>query len=641
MTRIATAEVAFARPHPEHITNGDETGIVDGTGKLNFAGNHSKGLPHDPVTGDVDPGSYGSLLQALAAGTSRAFEQVRLGAPIGGRRKLKNPQSGLAFDTEGPDAQEMTLPPPPRFCSQEEAAEAGEAYWMAVLRDVSFTDYTAANPDIAAAATSLSAPSVSGSEFTFETSPRDSSGAVLPEMLFRGSLPGDDVDPYVSQFLLQGTQGPCTPSGGVGLGQQRADGLIGGYGIQRHDQRVLPPDPGQNFLLNRTDWLASQDGFQPTQRLNPDCTPRFIRNLRDIALHVRSDRNYQHYLNAAVILQNIDPFAPSIPDRGPINLPPFPPASGFTDGTDRGNPYATFDTQEGFATFGDWHLLELLAEVSRRALTAAWYQKFFVHRRLRPEEFGARVDNVIDGRATYNPPPHTEIIASLNGSGGLLNTYYGVSAPSPLPIARFSDHLLPQAFPEGSPLHPAYPSGHATVAGACVTVLKAWFDDERPLTDFGIQALVPNPAGTVLMPAGTPFPATHLLAHELNKLASNISLGRNGAGVHWRSDYYRRHQGNELVANPDSPMTAYPSYEAYRADALRDLGGIALGEQIAIALLQEQAITYNEERRVRPMPAPTAPCPLDADTYQTSFFTLLDFRNRRLRITGSGLVELA
>ena len=36
--------------------------------------------------------------------------------------------------------------------------------------------------------------------------------------------------------------------------------------------------------------------------------------------------------------------------------------------------------------------------------------------------------------------------------------------------------LLPMAFPEGSPMHPSYGAGHATVAGACTTILKAWFD---------------------------------------------------------------------------------------------------------------------------------------------------------------------
>ena len=37
-------------------------------------------------------------------------------------------------------------------------------------------------------------------------------------------------------------------------------------------------------------------------------------------------------------------------------------------------------------------------------------------------------------------------------------------------------YFLPQAFPEGSPIHPAYPTGQGTVAGACITALKFFFD---------------------------------------------------------------------------------------------------------------------------------------------------------------------
>ena len=32
-------------------------------------------------------------------------------------------------------------------------------------------------------------------------------------------------------------------------------------------------------------------------------------------------------------------------------------------------------------------------------------------------------------------------------------------------FSQYGTYLLPQAYPEGSPLHPAYGSGHATVAG--------------------------------------------------------------------------------------------------------------------------------------------------------------------------------
>jgi hypothetical protein len=446
---------------------------------------------------------------------------------------------------------------------------------------------------------------------------------VQPGALFRGALPGDLVGPYVSQFLLQGTEGPCPTPGSGAPQRRRQDGFIG-YGAQLIDQRVLPPDPSQDFLLDAGDWLPSQNGIAPTSGINPDCTPRFIRNLRDLGIYVRADRNYQAYLNAALILQNADHFAPTVPDRSPIRLA-SPGPGGNPDGTDYGNPYNTYQVTEGFATFGDWHLLALLAEVTRRALAAAWYQKWFVHRRLRPEEYGGRVHARLGaaGAATTNPDIDAQIVASF--AGGLLASYYGPAAP------RFRDRFLPQAFPEGSPLHPAYPSGHATVAGACVTVLKAWFDDERPLTDFLPDAFVASVTGQALDPApgSFTFPATHVLAHELNKLASNISLARNGAGVHWRSDAYRRGMG--AGGGGYNPSAVYPSYDAYLADTMTDLGGIALGERVAIALLQEQAITYNEERRI-PMTAPP--------TYEEHYVTFLDFRDRRIRVTGTGQVVL-
>ena len=43
-------------------------------------------------------------------------------------------------------------------------------------------------------------------------------------------------------------------------------------------------------------------------------------------------------------------------------------------------------------------------------------------------------------------------------------------------VKNDNSYFLSQAFPEGSPAHPAYPTGHGTVAGACITVLKFFFD---------------------------------------------------------------------------------------------------------------------------------------------------------------------
>ena len=49
---------------------------------------------------------------------------------------------------------------------------------------------------------------------------------------------------------------------------------------------------------------------------------------------------------------------------------------------------------------------------------------------------------------------------------------------------KYGDYFLSQAFPEGSPTHPAYPTGHGAVAGACITVLKFFFDG---------NFVIPNP----------------------------------------------------------------------------------------------------------------------------------------------------
>ncbi len=38
-------------------------------------------------------------------------------------------------------------------------------------------------------------------------------------------------------------------------------------------------------------------------------------------------------------------------------------------------------------------------------------------------------------------------------------------------------YLLPQICIEASPLYPSYLSGHATITGAYITVLKAFYDE--------------------------------------------------------------------------------------------------------------------------------------------------------------------
>jgi membrane-associated phospholipid phosphatase len=179
----------------------------------------------------------------------------------------------------------------------------------------------------------------------------------------------------------------------------------------------------------------------------------------------------------------------------------------------------------------------MVARVANAALRAAWYQKWLVHRRVRPEAFGARVHNELTG--VEASPLHSDLLNS--------------DAISALFSAN-GTYLLPMAYPEGCPTHPSYPAGHACFIGACVTVLKALFKET-----FVIPAPVQASAdGLSLLPYSGPGLT---VGGELNKLAANIALGRDTAGVHWRTD---------------------------------GIEGLNLGEAVAIGILEDFRATYRE-----------------------------------------------
>jgi hypothetical protein len=533
-TREKAARLAAERLHPEHFNNNDEVNYPDRP----FIGNYAKGLKHDSV-GDPEPISYGSLLRALQSQDPGDFEEIL--QPTGSL-KLVNPQAGLAFELSGPDAQAVTQPPAPRFDSKRAAAEMGELYWMALARDVPFINY-ASEAAVANSIIERSIRSLSTEFPVFGGTP-----TVTAQNLFRGIFPGEQVGPYVSQFLWKGNSDPRKPDG---QGRDADEGFIT-YGSQVIDQRQWTvkgfPELGAaaDYLTQFTTWLAVQNGRDDRGKDQFDMTRRrFIRNLRDGANFVHFDQVVNAYLNAAFLLLS-EPMGNQLSGMGasrPQVDKEFP--------CDQGNPYdppgtaGDSRTQMGFATFGPPHLLQLLIEVSGRAGRAVWWQKWGVHRRLRPEEYGGRIDNHLSGRRTY--PLDTSILNSL--STGLLSPYFS---------ERWGSFLLPQAYPEGAPLHPAYGSGHATISGACATILKAYFDDSAPIEN----PLMANADGTALVPYTGADAAQMTVGGEINKLAGNISLFRTAAGVHWRTDYSE---------------------------------AVLLGERVALGLLQEMSLTFNED----------------------------------------------
>lgn len=443
--------------------------------------------------GEVAPDAYGRLLTALTSGDPNDFEAV----PLGGTTRLTDPQSGLAFDLQGADGQALAIPPAPALSSAEAAGEMVELYWMALLRDVNFADYPA-HPDAAAACADLNALG----DFR---GPRRQ-GKVTPQTLFRDVLPGCSVGPYLSQFLLQ----PAP---------------FGAEYVQRMIRTFLP---GTDHLTGFDEWLNVQNGGSPAGAVQFDPQRRFLRNARDLAAWVHKDVLFQAYFDACLIL--ITPTDATDPESGGIGCRLNP-----------GNPYLRSKTQAGFGTFGPPGIKGCMCEVATRGLKSTWHKKWYVHRRLRPEAFGG----LVHLQKTANRYPgvlHADVLGSP-----VLDRI----------AAGFGSFLHPAAFPEGSPTHPSYSAGHATVAGACVTVLKALFDETFVIPN----PVVPSADGLSLEPyRGS---ATLTVGGELHKLASNIATGRNLAGVHWRSDA---------------------------------LESLLLGEAMAITMLADQRPTYNENR---------------------------------------------
>jgi hypothetical protein len=462
---------------PDHPTTGDEESIPG------FVACFSKSLPHNP-RGEVDGDAYRALLKAIASGKVDDFEAL----PMGGGLKLKNPLASYGFGLEGLDAQQFAIPKPPAFSSDWQAFEAAELYWMALCRDVPFIDYLR-NTQIAEAALELSSFS--------DVSEAGISNGFSPATVFRGPTNGDLTGPFVSQFLLKPVP----------------------YGTGEILQVYRTAPVGADYMTKYLDWLDIQNGVT-FDKLPPRVAPRggptgfntfdpqgrYIRSARDLAEYVHFDFTYQAFLNAALILLRLG-----------------------NEALSNGNPYKNYRTMQHFTTGGEPHVLDLVARVAQPALKAAWFQKWCVHRHMRPEEYGGRVHNHRVGNATYPLSPRI-----LNAS--VLDTTF----------VKYGTYLLPQAYPEGCPPHSAYPSGHATYSGACATVLKAFFDENFIMP----SPVVASPDGAFLIPQQVDL----TIGGELNKLGGNISLARAMAGIHWRSD------GQE---------------------------GLKLGEAVAIAILQD------------------------------------------------------
>jgi len=439
--------------------------------------NFSKALPHDDL-GHPDSEAFAALVHACTTGDSDDFASI----PLGGTQPLRNPQGGLSFEFCGYDSNQTIVPPAPAFASAWRAGEMVEVYWAALLRDVPFMEY-GTHPLVAQACRDLSRLS----DFR---GPKDG-GLVTPHTIFRAPYTGAVDGPFISQFLLKDIA----------------------FGAQINTQQVRVFVPGVDYLTTYPDWLARQNGAPWDDRIY-DATFRYMRSGRDLAAWVDADPPLQAAYHALSILLQMGA--------------PLDPA----------NPYVRQITnQDAFTTFGPVEWFDLIGRAPRPAHEAVWFQKWRIHRSLRPEEYGGRVHNHLKGKFAY--PLHADVL----DSDAVQATYN-----------RYGTYLCSQAYPDGAPTHCAYPSGHSVGAGATITMLKAIFDESFVIPD----PVQPTADGLDLQPYDGP-PLT--VGGELNKLAFNIGMARVMAGIHWRSDVI---EGNKL------------------------------GQAVATSILQDMQLAYNE-----------------------------------------------
>jgi hypothetical protein len=567
------------------------------TNVIHFIGNFHKTLPHNEF-GEVEPAAYRKFERTcleIEAGAPINFEEVPPGplvdpnqtpfdasadpSLVGSVAKFVSPLAGASTETHGLDPKILEMLPAPSCLSITAMAEMVELYWMALLRDAPLLAFQqdrsppdagcagisdhdaqlgysvtgrvndarqAVNKVFDCAVTHDIQPGKLGVPLDVESGPGGAD--IVRRTLFRSGLHGEEFGPLVSQFFLR----PI------------------GYGVQTIDQKQVPYIAQHDFLTTHGDWLLAQNtGKDKYGRDYGNCNNysdqlhrgaiyypagnpvRYISTMRDLARFVNRDALHQAYFNAALFLDGIG---------APL---------------DAGNPYGghRYSRELGFATLGGPDLLTLVSEVASRALKVVWRQKWLVHRRCRPEVFGGLIQMQLNGyNSTTRAYGLTNTVADCPDFDNAVNdTLAAVS------VHNSGTLFLPMAFSAGSPSHPAYGAGHASVAGACVTVLKAWFDEDAKLQDVfdqanakaSIQRIAPKdpPGGELrlLQPGYRQSgggledfcePQEYIGAHvdnitvgsELNKIASNVAMGRSMGGVHWRTDNTRSLRLGEEIA---------------------------------------------------------------------------------------------
>jgi membrane-associated phospholipid phosphatase len=474
----------------------------------------TKGMPL-ATDGDGDPYPEGIVPAAEKEANylDAAVEERFAGGDAftrGGRRLFIGPPGSNSVPLAGMDSHRGRMPPAPDPRGPVTAAEMLDAYAMEQLRDVPFTAWPnePTGPDgsgrqsVAAVLGDPETPAALSR--TIEALREDLDAAADgpgerwydTRRLFVEAGDGtvDWWGPYVSQFLVHEVELWSLPA----------------------EQRYLRYERGKDYNDGPAGWLDTlagrDDGAAETDPNTPSGGRGYLATPRHLATMVNAEPPYQEYLIAALRL---------------LGKVAFDPGLAYVTTDDLAESDRVFNYTDG----GPVGLLDMVARTARLALLAAFHQKYERHFRCRPETYGGRVHAQRQGEVNFG-------VDDLLTGSALLAARPGET------------DYLSTAYEEGSPVHPAYPSGHSVIAGACGTVLKTWFQNVD-WGDTGLEYRVVTHEGDGFGTgvADVDVPSGHEGVHqEVDKLVSNVGLARMFAGVHYYSDHYWGVKLGEQVA---------------------------------------------------------------------------------------------
>ena len=449
-----------------------------------YEGLYSKAMDHDENTGLASESNIKELQIALESGKQSDFDDLNQS----GARKQASPQAALSVELSGADPEGVTMPACPALDSREAAAEMIEVYEKCILRNISFSVISGESLGSAQEESDLTRAIDNLNAFDSDFKGAKDVSLVTRKTLFRGVAHDERVGPYISQFMLLDV-----PMGNHTI-EQIGSTKTGVYGITEND------------------WLEIQKGNIPVTQ-TVDNTKKYIHSPAQLGSFVHNDLIYQAFYYTAAILLN--------------------------KGASKHSAFANQPKEDAVVTNGGAaEITASIAEVSRHALKAAWVQKWRKHMRLRPEAMAGRIVKVEDGIL----PPET-IHPDLFALGA--STISAVKSRNIISGGE-GKAWLPLQYAEGSPTHPSYPAGHSVIAGACATLLKLYFAD-GDWSSLGEQPVESLDGNSLTVYTG--LDADQMTIHgEINKIASNMSIGRNMAGVHYRSDGDKGLQFGEKVA---------------------------------------------------------------------------------------------